>query len=170
VSSGKTAEFSLYDSACGATWTSGAGARPCPDTSGANDPDGFVLPRPECWVFTTGACYARFVETHPQYVTNGWIQGVYRLPQPIIAGDHFRTTVGFMKPSSGTPSPAEATFSVWVGGTEVWSAFLKSADDKVIPVDVDLSGHVGEQQLTLRVDGQVIGQCWASWVAPTFGG
>jgi hypothetical protein len=167
VSSGKTATWDMYANACGATWNSGAGGRPCPGDP--NDNGGFVLPRPECWYFTDGNCYANFVETHPQWVASGWITGVYTLPQPIIAGDHFRTTVGFMKPTTGT-SPAQATFHVLVDGQEAWSTYLQAADNKLVPVDVDLSGHVGAQHITFRVDGVNVGQCWASWVTPTFGG
>ena len=168
VSSGPAPPWDMYTHACdSASWFSGAGALPCPGP--ADDNRGFVLPRPECWNFTDGNCYSDFVETHPQWVDNGHIRGDYTLPRQIIAGDHFRTTLGFMLPQSG-PSQATVIFRVFVDGTEVHNWLLASKDVKVIPVDLDLTPYLGHQHLSLEVDAQgTVGQSWACWVTPTFG-
>lgn len=176
VSAGRTPGYDMYAHACDARWTSEAGARPCPGDAG--DHGGFVLPRPDCWTFTDGSGQCAFLETHPQWDTASslYIKGVYTLPQPIISGDHFRTQIGFMKPATGT-SPAQAWFKLWVvmpGGTtrEVWSQYLQAADNRIVPVDIvfNRAQDIGGVELILEVDGVNTGQCWASWVSPTFGG
>lgn len=168
VSSGPAAPWSMYTHACdSASWFSGAGSLACP--GGAGDNTGFVIPRPECWYFTDDNCYSDIVETHPQWVDNGHIRGDYTLPRQIIAGDHFRTTLGFMRPNSG-PSAASVTFRLFADDQQVGSWDLKSSDRRMIPVDVDLSAYVGRQHLSLEVDAHgSVGQCWSSWVTPTFG-
>ena len=168
VSSGPAQPWDMYAHACdSASWSSGSGALTCP--GGAGDTTGFVLPRPECWNFTDGHCYADIVETHPQWVDNGMIRGVYTLPRQIIPGDHFRTTLGFMLPNSG-PSKALVTFRVFISGQQVGSWDLSSMDQKVIPVDEDLSRFAGATQITLEVDAHgSVGQCWSSWITPVFG-
>jgi hypothetical protein len=168
VSSGPAAPWSMYTHACdSASWFSGAGTLACP--GGASDNTGFVLPRPECWDFTDGHCYSDFVETHPQWVDNGHIRGDYTLSRPIIAADHFRTTLGFMLPQSG-PSTATVIFRVFVDGMEVQNWPLASNNKRVIPVDLDLTPYVGHQHLSLEVDAQgPVGQSWACWVTPVFG-
>lgn len=170
VSSGPAPAWSMVDHACDSTtWTSNAGVLPCPGPQ--DDNRGFAVVQTGCYEFTDNNGYCDFLETHPQWVDNGWIRGVYNLPRQIIAGDHFRGTLGFMLPQGG-PSDAFVTFRVLVGGTQVGGWDLRAKDLKVIPVDVDLSqfAGTGASQITLEVDAHgSVGACWSSWVNPTFG-
>ena len=168
VSSGPAPAWSMVAHACdSASWSSGAGALRCP--GGDTDDTGFALVRTDCWVFTDESTQCDFLETHPQWVDNGSIHGVYNLPRPIIAGDHFRADLGFMKPKTGQ-SPAIVNFRLIVAGQIVGDWDLKSADDRMVQPDVDLSSFAGVQQVTLEVDAHgSVGQCWASWVNASFG-
>ena len=173
VSAGKTPTYDLYARACEAQWTSNAGGRPCPGSDG--DSNGFVLPRSSCYTFTDGSNHCGFLETHPEWSgSDPYIKGVYTLPQPVIAGDHFRVQLGFMKPDTGTPV-AEASFALWAimpdgSEREEDSADLKASADQVVTWNIALTHAIGAVKLELVVNGLNTGQCWASWVNPTFGG
>ncbi|WP_194908424.1 PASTA domain-containing protein [Catenulispora rubra] len=173
VSSGPAALWDMVSHACdSAHWSSGAGPLPCP--GGGGDATGFAMIHAgsDCYYFTSGQGFCNFLETHPQWVPNGFIYGVYTLPRPVIAGDHFRATLGFMAPKSGSPGKASVTFRlVGPNGQQLGAWDLKAADAKTIDADVDLSTvAAGVTQLTLRVDAHGdVGQCWASWAAMTFG-
>ncbi|MEY9857851.1 hypothetical protein ABH935_003464 [Catenulispora sp. GAS73] len=172
VSSGPAAPWDMVAHACdSATWSSGAGPLPCPGTG--TDATGFALIHSgsDCYYFTSGQPFCNFLETHPQWVDNGFINGVYNLPRAVIAGDHFRATLGFMAPKQGPPGPANVTFRLYGPiGQQLGSWDLKAADAKVIQADVDLSSIAGATTLDLRVDAHgSVGQCWASWAAMTFG-
>ncbi|MFC0110890.1 PASTA domain-containing protein [Kibdelosporangium aridum] len=138
VSSGRPAVIDLLARASSAQWTSGAGTLPF---NGSDiDERGFVKPR-SGFPLEDGSKPA-FLETHPQWVNNGFIQGNFTLPRPIIAGDRFKATVGFMAVES-PPSAGGGTFIVSVikGGTATTIATVNdSASDGVMrPINVDLT-------------------------------
>jgi hypothetical protein len=136
------------------------------------DTKGFVKPRSGFSLENNSA--PNFLETHPQWVDNGHIEGTYTLPRPLIAGDRFKATVGFMAVQN-PPSAGGGTFIVSVdkNGSPVTVATVNdSASDGVLrPINVDLSAHAGATQIRLRFNaGPSAGQDWASWVAPRIEG
>ncbi|RSM47408.1 PASTA domain-containing protein [Amycolatopsis balhimycina DSM 5908] len=175
VSSGKPAPVDLMARAAGASWTTGAGTLPFNGNDG--DARGFALTRHGR---TEGGCALEdgtapdpYLETHPQWVDNGFINGVYTLPRPIAAGDHFRSKIGFVWCN---PNEAgDATFVVSVIGpggaaTDVARVRDTSADRVMRQIDADLSAHAGATQIRLRIEaGASAGQDWASWIGPRIG-
>jgi len=88
-----------------------------------------------------------YLETHPQWVPGGMVEGVYTLPSPIIAGDHFRSRVGFIK-CQNLGQIGHVNFSVRVirpNGTETVVASVADVgiDGVMHNIDVDLSAFVG---------------------------
>jgi len=108
VSSGKPAKVDLLATGSSAQWHSGAGTLPWDGNDG--DAKGFVKPR-SGWLMEDGSA-PPFLETHPQWVANGYTEGTYTV-RPIIAGDHFRATVGFMAAKDAV-SKGAGTFTVYV--------------------------------------------------------
>jgi hypothetical protein len=180
VSSGARAPIDLIAGASNATWRSGAGALPFNGSD--EDKRGFVLVRNGPYQFgSSGPCVLedgtapRYLETHPQWVQGGMIEGVYTLPSPIIAGDHFRSKVGFIK-CQNLGQIGRVNFSVRVirpNGAEIEVARVADAgaDGIMRTIDVDLTAHVGSTRIKLRVDDTGDSQQdWASWIAPRIEG
>ncbi|CAM4283637.1 PASTA domain-containing protein [Kibdelosporangium persicum] len=170
VSSGRPAAVDLLGRASGASWRSGAGTLPY---NGSDvDEKGFVKPRSGLLLEDGSA--PSFLETHPQWVGNGFIEGTYTLPRAVVAGDRFKATVGFMAVAS-PPSAGGGTFVVSVvkNGSPVTVATVPdSASDKALrQINVDLTPHAGANQIRLRFNaGPKSDQDWASWVAPRIEG
>jgi hypothetical protein len=166
VSTGKPAVIDLRARASSAAWRSGAGALPF-DGSDV-DEHGFVKPRSGL-LLEDGSAPA-FLETHPQWVANGFTEGTYTLPRAIIAGDHFRAKVGFIAVAS-PPSKGAGTFKVIVNGTTLAPVSDSGSDGVLRTIDVDLTRFAGATSLKLHVDaGSDSSQDWMSWVAPRIEG
>ncbi|TCO55208.1 PASTA domain-containing protein [Actinocrispum wychmicini] len=171
VSSGKPPKIDLLATAGSAQWRSSWG----PLSYDGNDGDnhGFVKPR-SGWVMEDGSA-PPFLETHPEWVANGFTEGTYTLSRQIMAGDHFRVTVGFMAVQS-PPSKGDGTFVVSVirpnGAAQVLKSLHDSGSDGVMrPIDVDLTPFAGSTKFRLHVDaGPDSSQDWMSWVAPRIEG
>jgi hypothetical protein len=170
VSSGKPAKVDLLANGGSAQWHSGAGTLKWDGDDG--DVKGFVKPR-SGWLMEDGSAPA-FLETHPQWVANGYTEGTYTV-RAIIAGDHFRTTVGFMAVKDAV-SKGAGTFKVQVtrpNGTTTTIATVNdtAADGVMRPIDVDLTPYAGSTKVRLHVDaGPDAVQDWMSWVAPRIEG
>ncbi|WP_456787262.1 PASTA domain-containing protein [Cellulomonas sp. P5_C5] len=164
VSGGPNPPVDLHERAPGASWASGAGDLVFNGSDG--DDRGFVIERSAAALEDGSTSLA--LETHPDWVADGWIEGRYTLDAPILAGDRFRATVGFMAASAG-----DATFrvgGVLPSGTEVevYAVSDTSADGVLRAIDVDLSPVAGARTIVLRVDaGATSAQDWAVWLAPT---
>jgi hypothetical protein len=167
VSDGPTPPVTLTDLAPNASWRSGAGALPWNSEVDhargyAHISDGYVL---------EDGSAPTALETHPEWVANGFITGDFALPSPIIAGDHFRARIGFVALASGT-SVGAATFvvqAVHPGGatTTFVEQFDTAADGKLVDLDADLTAAAGAQVIRLRVNaGPDSSQDWAVWLAP----
>jgi beta-lactam-binding protein with PASTA domain len=151
----KPTRVDLVDTAGNATWRSAAGTLPFPGSE--NDNGGFVLVQHDATL--SDGSTATVLETHPQWVGNGFIIGTYKLPQPIIAGDHLRVSVGLLEPAT----VGDVRFRAYVGGTEVLDESVTYGDG-VIPVDMDLSARQGATMVEIRVDaGPDPTYDWAFW-------
>ncbi len=166
ISTGKRAPFDLLALADKAKWRSDAGDLPFNGSAG--DERGFALIRPAGTPLEDGS-QSTLLETHPRWVANGWIEGDFTLPEPVIAGDHFRSTVGFI----GGQSFGAGEFVVFAVGADGTATQLGPAvpdagnDGQLRTIDVDLSEHVGLQTIRLRVNaGVTSAQDWAAWVNP----
>ena len=91
-----SADSVFYDfvtQASTASWGSGAGSLLFPGSD--SDSRGFACYRNN-WQLEDGSTKAKVLETHPQWVSNGWIMGRY--PQLTIpSGAELKVTVGFLK-------------------------------------------------------------------------
>lgn len=170
ISTGKRAPVDLLARAPGAAWRSGAGTLPYNGNDG--DVRGFALTRTGLQLEDgSGGTY---LETHPQWVANGFIEGTYTLPTPIIAGDRFKAKIGFIAVTK-PPSAGDATFVVSVvrgGAVATVATVHDTGKDGNMPVlNVDLTPHAGATQIRLRVNaGPDAAQDWASWVNPRIEG
>ncbi len=95
VSTGPIVLINFADSAPSATWSNNAG-QILPFNGSDGDDRGFVVNRDNA-TLEDDTTAVKVIETHPKWEDKGSITGVYILPQPISAGDRFRTRVGFLK-------------------------------------------------------------------------
>lgn len=109
--------------------------------------------------------------THPRYEANGYIQGWISLPNPPIAGDHFRGKVGFVWATE--TQAGDATFVVdalLADGTHTQNLVTQAdrMDDRTLrSFDVDLTPVVGARSLIFWVKaGASSAQDWACWIDP----
>jgi uncharacterized OB-fold protein len=163
--------FDFVDEASSAQWISGAGILPFPGTD--TDERGFALWRYN-YPLEDGSRPARVLETHPEWVDNGYIYGVYNLSGVVVeAGDRLVAEIGFIS-GAGAGS---ATFNFGVnygqypdcgefGCTETFS-FFDNYDGQIRRWEVSLpSKMIGQKigSISLRVDaGPTPAQDWAVW-------
>lgn len=160
--------YNFVEHMCDATWTSEAGTLPCPGSH--TDNRGFVraVGGMELEDHSTPP---KALQTHPQWINNGWIQGKYHLPWPIQQGDRFVAKVGFLKDAPlGRVRFMLVCSTNGTGGT-AWET-TKPYNNSLVDVSVQLPPDcVGVSYLTLRVlaDGPS-SQDWAVWVNPRLRG
>ncbi len=163
--------FDLYSRAPEATWIgappSGGGVALTfggPDT----DANGFVMYRPGYKV-EDGSTPAKVLETHPMWVDDGVISGLYP-PYTVSAGDHLRVKLGFLAMPDGSCGAGNVKFQInYKEGTlHPLGEWVKSCDGSLITVDLDLSslaGHTVQFVLAVMANGSS-GQDWAVWINP----
>ncbi len=160
---GPTVVYDFMDHMCDANWTSGAGSLPCP--GGTGDNEGFVI-AVGGMELEDGSTWPKALETHPQWVNDGWIQGKYHLPSPIQAGDRFVAKVGFLKNAAA----GNVRFMVTAGtngGSTAWTQ-VKPYNNSLVDVSFEFpSIFVGSSYVSLRLlaNGSP-SQDWAVWVEP----
>ncbi|MGB9890734.1 MAG: hypothetical protein ACPLTQ_13875, partial [Anaerolineae bacterium] len=159
--------FDFVDRANNAYWQSGAGVLPWPGA--ANDNRGFAR-----WVdnaaLEDGSTASRVLETHPQWVAHGYIQGafteVYSSGYVVQSGDHFVARVGLLQNAAS----GNVTFRVMIrpeGGPNTWIGSVSDTyDGSLKTMNIPLSAWAGKRaDFILRVDaGSSSGQDWAVWV------
>jgi len=163
---GPTVLYNFVDQAPSATWYNNAGApitfhndATCPD----GDNKGFA-----CWrdnkTLEDGSTPARFLETHPKWVSGGGITGRYVVNQVIQAGDVFRTKIGFMFGAGA--GDARWVLGYYDGGYHVLADKTKAYNGSVENFNVDLSSLAGQTvdfTLTVWAHGSSA-QDWAIWL------
>jgi hypothetical protein len=165
--------YSFYDRAPSAEWITCGD--PCgggtaitfggPDT----DPNGFAMYR-DGTELENGNSPARTFESHPMWVDNGVISGLFS-SYTVQSGDHFKARIGFRAKEDGTCGTGDATYQVnykEAGSLHPLGSFPETCDGSVTPVDIDLSslaGHTVQFALVVLANGSSE-QDWAVWVDP----
>jgi len=159
--------FDFVVKANNAHWQSGAGTLPWPGAD--TDNRGFAR-----WVnnaiLEDGSTAPRVLETHPQWVANGFIQGTFMEPYysgyVVQSGDRFVARVGLLQGASA----GSANFRVMIrpeGGPNAWiGSVFDTYDGSLKTMDISLSPWAGKRvDFILRVDaGPSSAQDWAVWV------
>ncbi len=159
--------FDLYTQATSATWSNGAVTLTFggPDT----DSNGFVMYR-NSQKLEDGTSPAKVLETHPQWVTDGVITGLYS-PYTVVSGEHLKAKIGFLALSDGTCSTGNAKFQLNYKESGVLKSlgeWTDTCDGVLKNIDVDLSSIAGKTiqfQLAILANGSA-SQDWAVWVSP----
>ncbi len=168
--SGTSVKYSFVEKYCDADWRSGAGDLDCPGSDG--DADGFVIKLDNPKLETGLEAGAMAIETHPEWVDDGYIQGEY----PAIAienGFRFRARVGCLHKEGGSACNVKfllkysADGGAWtdLGPADGW---LETYDNSVRTLDIDLSSLAGKNvKFLFQVSANgSSGQDWALWINP----
>ena len=153
--------YDFVQSASSATWYSEAGALPFPGST--SDSRGFALNLVNAQL-EDNSVVPLALETHPQWVADGYITGVY--PYQTIASDtRVKVRVGLIKGATGSDG---VNFEVILDINQVQHSLVNihsSYDGKLDEATVDLSQYAGQSGrfiLTVRA-GNSSGQDWAVW-------
>jgi len=164
----------VYDfmaGAAGARWTSGSGVIPFGGST--SDNRGFAVFQTNV-TLEDGAIYSRVLQTHPQWVNNGWISGQFPNATGVIhipAGAKFKAKVGFMAGLSATDG---VYFRLRFYDGSTWYHFPGMSgihctnEGALNDLNIDLSSIAGKSgSAFLQVDaGASSVQDWAVWVDP----
>jgi len=159
--------FDLHTRAPDASWIGSAGAVTFggPDT----DANGFVMYR-NGERLEDGSSPAKILETHPQWVNDGVMSGIYQ-PYTVTSGEHFKAKLGFLAFPDGSCGVGNAVFQFnykEAGVIHPLGSWSDSCDGSLVNVDVDLSslgGHTVQFTLAVLANGSA-SQDWAIWVSP----
>jgi len=148
-------------------WSSGAGTLTF--GGGIDDPKGFACYRTNINL-EDNHNYAKVLETHPQWVDNGYIQGSYKelyntLGYTVKPGEHFYAEVGFVKNAVN----GKVRYKVMIrpeGGANTWIIdTVKSYDGTIKVLDANLTPFAGKKAdfiLDIETEGSSQ-QDWAVW-------
>ena len=159
--------YDFINQAPSAYWSSGAGSLSFPGSD--SDSWGFALYRNN-WQLEDDSPWVKVLETHPQWVSNGWIMGVY--PQVTVPSNaELKVTVGFFKGATGSDGVTfEVKFEEFLGlqvAPKVHSIISHRATydgklDSIVEELSSLEGKTGNFVLYANA-GQSSGQDWAAW-------
>ncbi len=154
--------YDFVSQASSASWSSGAGGLTFPGSD--NDSSGFALYRGSSFLLEDDSSRSQVLETHPEWVSNGWIMGRYP-PLTVPADAELRVIVGFLKGASGSDG---VDFVVQFEEGQTRQTMLSRRAtydgelDSVTPGLSSIAGKTGH--FILYVDaGQSSGQDWAIW-------
>ena len=155
--------YNFYSNAKHAQWRSSSGSLPFQGRM--DDPRGFVRQVPKA-ALSTGNAAMSLLQTHPQWKTNGWIQGHY--PPMVLGKDlKFKAVVGFLK---GATRSDGVVFQVHIKeGSKYHRAISKRVRvNKYAHLEANLAQWSGKKvQIVLQViAGNTSDQDWAVWVKP----
>ena len=163
----------LFDFVAGANlaqWSSKAGTLPFPGQD--TDEQGFVLWRHNA-LLENGSRFGQVLETHPQWVDYGYIEGIYKQTEEftIEEGDRFVARVGFLKGAKA----GDVTFSLYFSSSDVCfygeefpplvGSLSDRYDGRIQKWEIPLGELAGQQGcFALRVNaGKTSTQDWAVW-------
>lgn len=157
-------EYNFYENADKALWKSGAGKLPFPGR--ANDSRGFARTLEKGVIYPDNNA-VNLLQTHPQWINEGWIQG--RFPKMRLGRNiHFKATGALLK-GAGNSDGVIMTVHVINDEGKVRRIMRKRITRRrYTPIEADLSAWAGKKvNLVLRVHtGRTSSQDWAVWVNP----
>jgi len=110
---------------------------------------------------------AASVETIPPDLVNTAIRGTFNLQQPIIAGQHFRALVGFLKGTGGTVRYEVIVTDPQGTAYTALSQIHNASTHQLATVNLDLTNYAGDTQIALRVVAlDSSGKDDVVWVSP----
>ena len=159
--------FDFVAEAPGARWYSDAGTLDFPGS--LTDERGFVLWREDACL-EDDTCPDLLLETHPQWVPEGYIMGLYPATENIFLqpGDRFVARVGLLKNARA----GDVWFQVWFDMCSsnefppLVGEIHDTYDGNVLEWEIPLDEYVGWQgcfALAVRA-GETAAQDWAAWV------
>jgi hypothetical protein len=166
--------YDFYTNASKATWRSVNAFKPTnkgnvpltlPFPGQSNDKRGFVRILSK-GTLNPGTAAVNLLQTHPRWVSNGWIMGEY---PAMVLGENvrFKSVVGFLK---GANNSDGAIFEVLINENGKLFKVLsrKVSNKRHVSLDADLSKWAGKKvQIVLKVKaGNNSSQDWAVWVKP----
>jgi hypothetical protein len=163
TSTGSNTALDFVNSACSATWASGAGVLPCPGTEG--DSRGFVLMQSNPKLENGTTSTVPGILTYPQDSTNGYIQGTYPA-FTVQSGDRFQGTLDCEYAATSCFVIFRLDYRVDAGPQQTLGTFGEIYDGLYYPADIDLSSLAGKNVsfiLTVLANGAATGDR-AQWV------
>lgn len=148
-------------------WKNSAGTLPFPGAT--DDNRGFACYRTNV-VLEDGQTYDKVLETHPEWVDDGYIAGLYTelydMGYRIETGDRFYAKVGLLENATA----GNVKFVVWIVREEGYAVpiaeITDSYDGTLQTIDVDLSRYASDYvvafALLVRANGSSA-QDWATW-------
>ncbi|MEO0248035.1 MAG: hypothetical protein ABIN58_00560 [candidate division WOR-3 bacterium] len=156
--------FDLVAEARKASWFNDQG-KALPFPGNPADPKGFA--RILSVKMEDGKTYPSALQTHPRWVSNGWIEGRYQVSIPEEA--FFEATVGFKDGARGSDGVIfEVIWRPLQGGQDILlREYKKNYTGQLVSFKVDLSNLAARSGLfVIRVKaGESSGQDWAVWVS-----
>jgi hypothetical protein len=154
-----------------ADWSNGTASLPFQGSD--TDPRGFVVWRQGFYAMEDGTLPKLALETHPQWVTGGYIEGYYsKFPITVQKGDRLHIKVGFLQGAKA----GDVTFKVSFDdcGDGCWYDLLTlphAYNGSLIEQVVDISIVVARMtiptttfRLLVSANNQGASQDWATWV------
>ena len=163
--SGSSAGYNFASNLCAATWTSGAGALPCPGADG--DAKGFVLPLTQAMLENGTTDSRPAFLTAPQAIDYGWIQGAFP-PYVVQSGDRFQATIACQYNASLCDVFYRLDYQIGAGPIQTLWASREKYDGASANVDVSLASLVGQNVkfiLTVLSNGPSTNDR-AMWIEP----
>jgi hypothetical protein len=166
---GSTEIFNFVDEACDSNtqWFNDSGDLPCPGES--DDAEGFVIILDDPKTETGNKAGADVLETHPQWIDNGYIAGKYD-EIDVKSGYRFRTKIGCLYKDGGSACDVKFALKYRIGSdsTKTLAEWAQTYDGSLKTIDLDLSSLAGNSvrfTLVVYANGSS-GQDWAVWVNP----
>jgi hypothetical protein len=157
--------YNFVDNYCSAQWSSGAGVLPCPGTT--SDSNGFIVKLTDPKLETGSVENEAALETHPQFVDNGYIAG--RFPSfNVKAGDRFKAVIGCLYNGSACNVLFLLNYVADGGPEQTLASWNQTYDGSIQKVDMDLSTLANKSVIfILRVNANgPSNQDWAFWLQP----
>ena len=160
----------FYAEAPQAMWSNDNGGTMLPFPGSDGDSRGFAR-YVDAYMLEDGQTHPRALETHPEWVSDGYIVGAYE-PVTLPAHAHFRAKLGFIATADGGCGAGDVTFRLVARTTNSAGITLgewhKTCNGSLLNVDVDLSAYAGQRAAFMLIvnAGASSGQDWAVWVNP----
>ena len=157
--------YNFVDNFCTAQWSSAAGPLPCPGTT--SDSNGFIVKVNDPKLETGAVENEPALETHPQFVDNGYIAG--RFPSfSVKAGDRFKGVIGCLYNGSACNVQFLLNYVADGGPEQTLASWNQTYDGSIQKLDVDLSTLANKSVIfILRVNANgPSNQDWAFWLQP----